>query len=775
MKKTDGGNKKTNSRFIPGETILSLRKDTKTKNKVAKQIFTISFAFFLLINLSNAQFIQGRNRSVWKNNTKADSVSHNQTVVPETADTSSVNRLSEFIVTATRTEKKINDVGRSVSVISSADIKNSGTNTLAELLSLAEGIYITGTQQDFGANQSLFMRGANSNQSVVLIDGIPVEDPSTPTNALDLSELSLSDIDHVEIVRGSHSTLYGSSAIGGVINIITNKKMKQGLNISASGTAGSFGKETSLISENIGMSYACKGGFYSTLNFTNANVNGIDATVDTTTVSHLPRDKDGMNRFDCGGKLGYRSGRWDLYVAGNSIDKMVDIDSREFTDDNNYTLAFTRKMFSYGLSCKVDSGFIISLNGGKSFLERKALNDSSVVDLAGTYDHSYYEESNKAETFANNLQLNFFRKGFSMVLGGGSDDQTWSQKVYSYSPWGIWQSDLDTLALASRTSNFFMLLDLNGELISEKAKAFSLSLGARSNHNNTFGSSITYQVNPMVKISSTSSLYANFSSGYNAPSLYQLHSPDKDFTSLISRGNINLRPETSVTNEFGICQNINSKTGVRIGYYKTMVNDVIEWVTLWDKNVPVSSLSYSDYRGDTYMNLGTLTTEGVELEAHGNIGNKLTVTGNFSYLRGKYRFSYESVDTVKSEGNQVQISNGGFVSAHDIHSAGLTRRPATANISLAYTPCDKVFFKGVVKYISKKNDVFYDTNIGPGGALAITPVQAYTLVDLISGVKINAQFSGLVRVENIFNVSYSELRGYSARGRGVYVTINYTF
>lgn len=710
--------------------------------------------------------------------------SANKLFSQEVKDTSLV--LNPMVVTASRTEKKLDDIGRSVTVISHEDIKNSGANSLAELLNLAEGIYITGAQQNFGANQSLFIRGANSNQSVVMIDGIPLSDPSTPAGAIDLSELSVSDIDRVEIVRGSHSTLYGSSAIGGVINILTNKKQKEGLNINATGTAGSFGKETSIISEAISLNYTFRNGFYTNLNLNNADVSGLDATIDTSTVPGMPRDKDGMNRFDYGGKAGFKNGQWDVCIASRNTEKISDIDSGEFDDDDNYTLAFARKSFSYGASCKVDSpkdssrsGFALSINGGHSYMTRSALNDSSRIDNLGNYDQSYFKEVYTGASFTNELQLQFRQKKFSVVFGGGSNNQTMSQQFYSYYYGFTDTANLDTLGLASRTNSFFLLADLGGAIISEKAKAFSLSLGARSNNNNTFGSSITYQVNPMLKISSTSSLYANFSSGYNAPSLYQLHSPDKDFVSTISRGNANLRPETSVTQEFGIVQKINDNTGIRIGYYKTEVRDILEYVYLWDKNIGIDTLGNdflrNDFRGETYLNLGTLTTEGIELEAHGAIGNKFFLAGNFSYLRGIQNFSPADIDTVKTEGNHVQLYSSGKFLTGNLRSQGLTRRPVTANISLTYSPGSKIFFKSVLKYVSKRNDVYYDYLLGPYGALANTPVHPYTLVDFISGVKFTDNFSGLVRVENIFNVSYSEIRGYTTRGRGFYFNVNYSF
>lgn len=756
--------------------LLSLRRN---KFHLMKRNLLLLIAVIFLAGNSQAQRINLKNRAAWKApaTQAAPAVQEASTAAeePEVEDTSVV-QISEVVVTATRSEQKLDEIGRSVSVISADDIKNSGANSLAELLNMSEGVYIAGAGQNPGSNQSLFMRGANSNQSVIMIDGIAITDPSTPAAALDLSELSLSEIDHVEIVRGSHSTLYGSSAIGGVVNIITHKKMKEGLNIRATGTAGAFGKETSLIGQNIGMNYTCKGGFYANMNFNNSTVNGIDATVDTSTVPGMPRDMDGMAHFDFGGKAGYKSNRWDISFSGKKTEKSLSIDDREFDDDDNYKLDFERTLVGYSISCKLDTGLYVSLNGGRSFLIRTALNDSSLIDNFGNYDQSYYRGQYTGETSTNELQLDLKREHYSLVLGGGSNSQRMNQEVYSYYQGFVFESSLDSLDITSKTTSFFLLAELQGAIFSQKAKAFSIALGARNNNNNTFGSSITYQINPKLKVASNSTLYGNISSGYNAPSLYQLHSPDKDFTSSITRGNINLRPETSVTREFGMYQKINDKTGVRMGFFKTIVSDVVEYVYLWDKNTPADSLSFMDYRGDTYLNVGKLTTEGIEMEAHGTMGKKILVSGNFSWLRGMQDFYPDKIDTVKTEWNHVQLyTNGQFMPDYKLRTVGLTRRPVTANISVTYTPTTKIFFKAVLKYVSKRNDVYYDYMLGPFGALGKIPVQSYTLLDLITGVKLNQGLSALVRVENVFDLSYSEIRGFSNRGRGFYMSVSYSF
>jgi vitamin B12 transporter len=433
-------------------------------------------------------------------------------------------------------------------------------------------------------------------------------------------------------------------------------------------------------------------------------------------------------------------------------------------------------LYGYHAAFKVDSGFSVLFNGGYSTMKKIGLNDSSLVDNAGHYDSQYFKETYTGTTAVNDIQFHFRQKGFDVLLGGGMNNQTMSYQSYYYSPFYTSNTNLDSLHLASRTNSFFILANVNGSVLSEKAKAFSLSVGARSNKNNIFGNSITWNISPMVKVSSTTSLYGNFSTGYNAPSLYQLYSPPGNPTDSVKRGNVNLRPETSLTQEFGVYQKINDKTGIRIGYYQTVIKDVIEYAYIWNKNTPVNALTYADYMGDTYLNLGTLHIDGIELEAHGTIGKKFLLAGNFTYVRGHQLNSYESIDTVKTRGNHVQLfSSGGFVSQSDVHTTGLVRRPSTGNLSLTYSPTEKVFFKTIVKMVSGRKDVIYDPVLGPYGAQTTTPLQAFTLVDLISGVKFDAHIFAMVRVENVFDVKYTEIRGYTTRGRGIYLSVNYTF
>ncbi|HEY6160623.1 MAG TPA: TonB-dependent receptor plug domain-containing protein, partial [Bacteroidia bacterium] len=350
-------------------------------------------------------------------------------VAQDTLSTDSVKKLNEITITATRSDKNIFDVGRSITVIGNRELKNGQFNNLADVLSQQEGISMIGTGQNFGGTQSIFIRGANSNQNVILVDGVRITDPSAPNNAPDLSEFSLTNIDKIEIVRGSHSTLYGSSAIGGVVNILTRKDMSPGFHVDAMAMGGVYGKGALVNGQDLFLNYTGKSGFYIGGEVNNFSSGGQDATVDTVTNPNTydKRDKDGFSRMDYVLKGGYHHGKVDAYIGYRKTKMITDIDKGAFTDDDNYSLDFNRNLITYGATYKFSDSLTFSLIGGFSDMTRYARNDSSVVDTAGNYDHTYYDATYRGTHSTTELQLNWMRRGFGLVAGGGLYAETMSQ------------------------------------------------------------------------------------------------------------------------------------------------------------------------------------------------------------------------------------------------------------------------------------------------------------------------------------------------------------
>ncbi len=169
-----------------------------------------------------------------------------------------------------------------------------------------------------------------------------------------------------------------------------------------------------------------------------------------------------------------------------------------------------------------------------------------------------------------------------------------------------------------------------------------------------------------------------------------------------------------------------------------------------------------------------MRTQGVELGFNSKMGEKFIVAGNLSLVSGKLIYHPEDIDTSQTGGNHVQLySNGAFINK-EVETLGLTRRPNTANLSLTYMPVKKLAFMAVMRHVGVRSDVFYDSSLGPYGALGTVGVEQYTLLDLSVRANIYKGLSAMLRVENVFDEKYYEIKGYSTRGRGIYFTLRYS-
>jgi vitamin B12 transporter len=130
--------------------------------------------------------------------------------------------LEKVVVTATRVETPIEEIASSVTVISSEEMRKKQKPTVLEVLRATPALDVVQTG-GVGKTTSISIRGANSEHTLVMIDGVEVNDPISVGRSYDFAHLTVDNIERIEILRGPQSTLYGSDAIGGVINIITKK------------------------------------------------------------------------------------------------------------------------------------------------------------------------------------------------------------------------------------------------------------------------------------------------------------------------------------------------------------------------------------------------------------------------------------------------------------------------------------------------------------------------------------------------------------------------
>ena len=159
-------------------------------------------------------------------------------------DSIKISELREVVVTATRTERNLASLPLPTSIITAEAISKSGVTRLNEILFEQTGLL---TIPDFGGVEGIQLQGLDASYTLILIDGVPLVGRSAGT--LDLSRISVGNIDRIEIVKGASSSLYGSEALAGIINIITKKPKRDLLSGNLSYRYASF--ETNDVNTNL--------------------------------------------------------------------------------------------------------------------------------------------------------------------------------------------------------------------------------------------------------------------------------------------------------------------------------------------------------------------------------------------------------------------------------------------------------------------------------------------------------------------------------------------
>ncbi len=297
----------------------------------------------------------------------------------------SVSRLDQIVVTASRSAQLQKDVLGDVTVVDKEELQKAGQDSVAEILSRQPGVqfYSNGGPQ---TTTGVFLRGTNPNQTLVLIDGIRIN--SSTQGGTNWSAIDPNTIERIEIVRGAASSLYGSDAIGGVVNIIT-KKPDGDRPLSAWGNIGYGSYDT--FKSSIGISGAQDGWDYA-LSGSMADSSGFNATNLDNIYSHHP-DKDGYSQNSLSGSLGYtwKPGHHVGLTAYNGY-MNGDYDAGEYvypaygiTRQQAYTLTSTDDITDRWQS-------VLRFGLSKEYVENRA------------YD-SYYSSLQRSYTWQNNVQL----------------------------------------------------------------------------------------------------------------------------------------------------------------------------------------------------------------------------------------------------------------------------------------------------------------------------------------------------------------------------------
>src|SRR5690242_5206283 len=212
-------------------------------------------------------------------------------------DSTKENVLDEVVVTATKSPKKLSETGKVIKVITKEQIERSGGKDLSQILNEQVGITVNGASSNPGKDKSLFLLGATDKYTLILLDGIPLNESAGVGGSFDLRLLSLDNIERIEILQGSQSTLYGSNAVAGVINIISKKPETTHPQLNGLLTYGSYNS----FKGNANISQKTKVFEYN-LNYTYFNTDGITEAKDTTGKANF--DKDGYTQNAVQGIIG---------------------------------------------------------------------------------------------------------------------------------------------------------------------------------------------------------------------------------------------------------------------------------------------------------------------------------------------------------------------------------------------------------------------------------------------------------------------------------------
>lgn len=440
--------------------------------------------------------------------------------------------LSEVVVTASRSAKKISEIGKVARVITAETLNKSQGRTLPEVLNNIAGITIGGNGNNPGDIKSVFLRGASSANTLILIDGIPVNDASEITGEYNIAAINVDQVERVEILKGGNSTLYGSDAVAGVINIITKKGAgKIAANVLATGGSYDTYKQVLGLSGVISTTSVA-------LSASNLDSKGFSTAAPGK--GEVNFDKDGFHQKSISLNIGQQlSSKFMLEGNFQGNNNQADLDNGAFADAKNYT--YDKTAFLAGLG-----GRYSLTNGALSF-------NLSQNNVRNTYDNNTSVTNNGGKITHFETNLNYAFNSFIDVASGISYRFVKTDQHNSFGP---------PLYADNNIKSLFTSLFLKSN------SGFQAEVGGRVNDHSQYGSNFTYTINPSYLIADRYKLFVNVSSAYRVPSLYQLFS---------QYGNLNLEPETSVSYEAGLDFNFTDKLNLAFSYFKRDIDHVIDF------------------------------------------------------------------------------------------------------------------------------------------------------------------------------------------------------
>ncbi len=640
----------------------------------------------------------------------------------QTTDTTIV--LDDVVISATRSEISLEDSPVPTEVIGKKEIEKLNLITMEDLLQ-AKGIQVAPMKS--GGFQ---LRGLSSEYVLVMIDGVPIA--GRESGALDLSNINLSNVERVEIVKGSMSSLWGNHAIGGVVNIITQKGGEPSLQLNTQyGT-----NNTSLIGLNGGFT---KGKFSNLSKVSFQNSDGFDADPNTygqtvlpnslVNISNTSRYSDGVNTFSLGATYFKKDSKGETVTETNTAGQLIET-TEENTSDNlildlNYKRVFGKYVSEIKLS---NSSFSNSNKASFEFFGQDVERlDESTQNIFQPEMINSYNWNEKNQT----------------TLGFGMRDYTYDTERYG--------GERELGSSFGYLQHYLNLGKLN------------IVAGGRFDKYNEFGSNFSPKVSAKYDIGKFS-FNASVGSGFRVPdfrtmyltlggytqgfyvlgseliedeiNFYQANNQIAFLTYDISDIN-SLSSETSVSYDFGVSYKLNQRSKIGLNIFQTNTTDLIESVFVG------SFINQTALFG--YTNINDATFTGVEFEALYQKGG-LRIDGSYQYLE---------TEALKADGTEFFLGE---------------RPKHLTNLSASYTTSKKYSF---VLNGTHKSEYFFRDIDGGGTQDENEFIPQHTLLNGIVTKQFGKYTIG-VGSNNILNFTNSEFLKFQ-NGRTVFGKLTYKF
>ncbi len=681
-------------------------------------------------------------------------------------DTLFSKTLTELVVTATRTERKLSNVAVPVQIISRKAITQSGSVRVNDILSEQTGLYITSGGATTSAGGGVFgngiqIQGLSPDYTLILLDGEPII--GRQGGVIDLSRLSVGNIKKIEIVKGPSSSLYGSEAMGGVVNIITEQALLNRLNASFR---------------------------YGRFNATDANL-----------TAAIKKQKWGLQLF---GNLNSSDGfDLDKTAPGQTVDPFgsytaqvrVNFLPTEKTKISISGRYYDEKQDNYFLTQDIGSGSTIAITGDGRVTDMnlnpvitQQFNNNLRSSMRFYFSRYEYEQTLLKEEDKTSYYYDFFQQDFYRVEN--QTDINLPAKNFLSVGAGLVAEKLNTTRYAGKRSN-----DIRYAFIQDEWRAsekFTLIGGLRYDDNTAYESRLSPKLAGLYKINDKLRINASYGAGFKAPDFRQLF---LNFFNTAAGGYVVyganeitiseleqqkqqaiisdilpkayelalLKPEISKGFNAGGHYDANEKLSFDLNIFRNDIENLIQVdiIAFRSNAAPVYS----------YFNVKEAYTQGAEVNSSYKINKQFQLQGGYQFLKTADKADLERIKEGSVYTRDLQTNETSQVTKSDY--AGLPNRSKhMANAKLFYEN-EKNGWSASVRVLYRSRWGTYDKD---GNGL-INRDDEFAKGAALFNVNAAKSFNGFriqAGIDNLFNYK-DELNLPSQPGIQPYVSINYSF